>query len=132
MNKIILMGNVGKDPIIENGRAEFTLAVNEKRNGEKKTTWFRCVKFKYFDVIEKFVRKGSHLIVIGKLEIQDVEKNGHLMKYVSVIVDEIEFAGSSKQPGGDTPVTDMIGEVPQKKQKISTAVPVDVDDDLPF
>jgi len=126
MNKIILMGNVGKDPIIENGRAEFTLAVNEKRNGEKKTTWFRCVKFKYFDVIEKFVRKGSQLIVIGKLEIQEIEKNGQMMKYISVIVDEIEFAGSSKQPGGDTPVTDMIGQVEQSKQKMpSKAVPVE-------
>ena len=129
MNKIILMGNVGKDPIIENGRAEFTLAVNEKRNGEKKTTWFRCVKFKYFEVIEKFVRKGSQLLVMGKLEIQEIEKNGQMMKYISVIVDEIQFTGSSKQPDGETPITDMIGHVPNKIQQPAT---VGADDDLPF
>jgi len=129
MNKIILIGHIGQDPTIENGRAQFNLAVNEKKNGEKKTTWFRCVKFKYVEFVEKYVRKGSQCMIVGKLDIYETEKNGQPMKYINVIIDEIELIGSGKKDD-QTPVTDMIGQIPKS---LVESIAVDNDtDDLPF
>jgi single-strand DNA-binding protein len=95
VNKVILVGNLGKDPEIrafENGRkvASFSLATTEvykDRNGERveKTEWHN-VNFwgPLADVIEKYVRKGSKLYVEGKLRTRSYEQDG-VKKYTTDI-----------------------------------------------
>lgn len=77
LNKVILIGNVGKDPEVRfvgiDKVANFTLATTETwkdRNGEKKenTEWHNIVVWRNSaDVVEKYVKKGSQLYVEGKL-----------------------------------------------------------------
>jgi single-strand DNA-binding protein len=89
INKVTLLGNVGKDPEIktfQNGGkvAKFTLATSEswkdKTTGEKKTKteWHNIVVQTegLIGIIEKYVKKGAKLHVEGKLETRKWEKDG--------------------------------------------------------
>src|SRR6185312_13206890 len=81
VNKVILVGNLGKDPEIRNTQAggkivNFTMATsdtwNDKASGERKerTEWHRVVIFneRLADVAERFLRKGRKVYVEGALQ----------------------------------------------------------------
>ena len=98
INKVTLLGNVGKDPEIrsfQNGGkvANFTLATSEswkdKTNGEKKTKteWHNIVVYAegLVGIVEKFVKKGAKLHIEGKLETRKWEKDG-VTRYTTEIV----------------------------------------------
>ena len=89
INKATVLGNVGKDPEIRsfpNGDrvANFSLATSEswkdKTTGEKKTKteWHNIVvkTEPLVEIVSKYVKKGSKLIVDGKLETRKWEKDG--------------------------------------------------------
>ena len=95
VNKVILVGTVGKDPdirITQNSKvATFTLATNEtyKSNGEKKTVteWHNIVIWgKLADIVEKYVRKGNHLYIEGKLSIRSWNDNTGIKRYVTEVI----------------------------------------------
>ena len=98
INKVTLLGNVGKDPEIrsfQNGGkvANFTLATSEswkdKATGEKKTKteWHNIVVFAegLVGIVEKYVKKGAKLHIEGKLETRKWEKDG-VARYTTEIV----------------------------------------------
>src|SRR6202140_2509294 len=81
VNKVILIGNLGKDPEIRNAQAgdkivSFTLATsetwNDRASGERKerTEWHRVVVFneRVADVAERFLKKGAKIYVEGSLQ----------------------------------------------------------------
>lgn|GEM_PF-280292 len=82
LNRISLIGNVGRDPEVKdhqgNKVASFSLAVNEKlmrSEGyppEEKVLWFRVTFWgNTADIVEKFVKKGSQVYIDGKLSISE-------------------------------------------------------------
>jgi single-strand DNA-binding protein len=98
INKVTLLGNVGKDPEIrtfQNGGkvANFTLATSEswkdKTTGEKKTAteWHNVVLHGdgLVGLAEKYIKKGSKLHIEGKLETRKWEKDG-ATRYTTEIV----------------------------------------------
>jgi single-strand DNA-binding protein len=98
INKVTLLGNVGKDPEIrtfQNGGkvASFSLATSEswkdKTTGEKKsaTEWHNIVMHGdgLVGIAEKLIKKGSKLHIEGKLETRKWEKDG-VTRYTSEIV----------------------------------------------
>ena len=98
INKVTLLGNVGKDPEIktfQNGGkvASFSLATTEswkdKATGERKpaTEWHNIVVKNegLVGIVEKYVKKGSKLHIEGKLETRTYEKDGS-KRYVTEIV----------------------------------------------
>lgn len=98
INKVTLLGNVGKDPEIRSfqngGRvANFTLATSEswkdKTTGEKKTAteWHNIVVKNdgLIEIVEKYVKKGAKLHIEGKLETRKWEKDG-VAHYMTEIV----------------------------------------------
>ena len=97
INKVILVGNLGKDPEIkhlENERtlAKFSLATNEihkNKTGEKvtTTTWHNVVLWTPLaEIAEKYLSKGRQIYVEGKLTHRSyVDKEGQT-KYVSEVV----------------------------------------------
>ena len=104
MNKIILIGFVGKDPetkTFSNGNTSvsFSLATSEswkKDTGEyeSKTDWHNVVFYgKIGEVIQKHVKKGSQLCVVGKQRNTEYEKEGQKMYYSFVQGLEFEFVG---------------------------------------
>lgn len=89
VNKVILVGNLGKDPEIRTfpsgGRvASFSIATSEswkdKSSGERKerTEWHRIsvLNDALVGVVERFLRKGSKVYIEGQLETRKYEKDG--------------------------------------------------------
>lgn len=99
LNKVLLIGNCGKDPEIrelDNGQkvASITLATSERfkdRNGEprEETEWHAVVAFgRLADIVDKYVRKGSMLHIEGKIKTRswtDKEKNTHFKTEIVAI-----------------------------------------------
>ena len=112
VNKVIIVGNVGKDPEIRSTQsggkiANVTLATseswNDKASGERKekTEWHRVVIFndRLVDVVERFVKKGEKLYVEGSLQTRKWTDQSGQEKYTTeVVVDR--FRGDITLLGG--------------------------------
>lgn len=103
MNKLILTGRFTKDPEIRvSGNvtiAKFSLAVDRKykRDGEPEADFFNCTAFnKTAEFIEKYCTKGMKMIIEGRVQNDNYEKDGVKHYSVAVIVENIEFAESKK------------------------------------
>jgi single-strand DNA-binding protein len=99
VNKVILVGNVGKDPEVKtfpNGGkiVEFSIATserwNDKQSGEKKekTEWHRIVvrSEQVARVAENYVRKGSKVYVEGQLQTREWQDQSGQKRYTTEIV----------------------------------------------
>ena len=102
LNKVTLIGNVGKDPEIKtfasgNKVASITLATSERykdRNGEQKedTEWHSVQAFgKLADVVERFVHKGSLLYLDGKIRTRSYEADGRTMYRTEILAYHIQM-----------------------------------------
>ena len=109
VNKVSLVGNVGKDPEVRNldfGKvAQFSLATSEKytdKNGDKKekTEWHNLVLWKGLaDVAEKYVKKGTTLYVEGKITSRSYEKDGDKKYVTEIVVTEMKMITWPKEEG---------------------------------
>ena len=97
VNKVYLVGNVGKDPEvrhIESGVAvaNFSIATNESyknKSGERvtNTEWHNIVVWRGLaEVVEKYVKKGSLLYVEGKLRTRSYDDQNGNKRYITEIV----------------------------------------------
>ena len=116
LNKVMLIGNVGKDPEVRylegnspagQGRkvATFTLATSERfkdRSGETRenTEWHNIVvRRDLVPFVEKWVRKGSSLFVEGKIRTRSYDDQAGVKRYVTEIhADKLEFYSSGARP----------------------------------
>ncbi|MCU0455033.1 MAG: single-stranded DNA-binding protein [Bacteroidales bacterium] len=97
INKVILVGNVGKDPVVRYfdkgvAKASFPLATSEtftNQQGETitSTEWHNIVLWRSLaEVAEKTVRKGTQLYIVGKIKTRSyVDKDGN-NKYITEIL----------------------------------------------
>lgn len=124
VNKVTLVGNLGKDPEIRNlhsgGRvASLSLATSEswkdRSTGERKerTEWHKVVIWNdnLVGVVERFVRKGSKIYVEGQLETRKWTDNAGVDRYVTevvlrqyrgeiVLLDSANANGAGRDQGG--------------------------------
>ena len=124
LNKVMLIGNVGKDPEVRylesnpqnpsaNAKvASFPLATSERfrdRNGElrENTEWHNIVLWRNnADVAEKYIRKGSQIYVEGRLRTRQwTDQTGNKRYTTEVVVDTLQLLGKrpdgeQNQPGG--------------------------------
>lgn len=108
MNKVTLIGHLGKDPELkefDNGGkiANITVATDESykdKDGNKvqQTEWHNVVfNGKLADVINKFFKKGSKIALIGKLRTRSWEdKDGNKRYQTEILASEFEFIESAK------------------------------------
>ena len=119
LNKVMLIGNVGKDPEVRylDGNnnpnsgstkvATFTLATTERyrdRNGElrENTEWHNIVAWRNSaDVAEKYIRKGTQVYIEGKLRTRSwTDQTGNKRYTTEVTVDNLQLLGrKSDNPG---------------------------------
>ena len=117
VNKVILVGNLGKDPEVRNAQSgskivTFTLATsetwNDKASGERKekTEWHRVVVFneRIADVAERFLRKGRKVFVEGSLQTRKwTDQSGQEKFTTEVVIDrfrgDLQLIDSNR--GGD-------------------------------
>ncbi len=107
-NKVILTGNVGKDPEVKaigdnNKVANFTLATVERgyktKTGKEipdKTTWHNLVVWNSLaEIAEKHIKKGTRLYIEGKIDNRSYDDTNGVKKYISeIIVTGFEFIGA--------------------------------------
>ena len=113
VNRVILIGNLGKDPEIrtlEKGVkvANFTLATTETfktKNGEKSehTEWHNIVMWRGLaEIAEKFLRKGKTIYIEGKLQTRSWEDSQGNKRYTTEIVaDNMTMLGGPRDQGAE-------------------------------
>ena len=144
VNKVILVGNVGKDPEVrymENNVAvaKFSLATTEtykKTTGEvvKNTEWHNIVMWRGLaQVAEKYVKKGSQLYIEGRIKSRSYDDKDGVKKYITEIVgDNMTLLGKRDDSGNsNTP------SQPHSQDDVNPNNPIDLNqgaptDDLPF
>ena len=105
MNKIILLGNMTRNPKTTRKTAEdgsevvitkFDLAVNRrsKRAGEADADFFHCTSFgRQAEFVERYFHSGSRVLVIGRVQNNNyTTKEGNKVYGFSIITEEVEFA----------------------------------------
>lgn len=144
MNKVILMGNLTRDPEIRYSQSEkemaigrFSIAVNRrfKRKGEDDTDFFNCTCFgKQAEFLEKYFRQGSRICLVGRIQNNNyTNKNGEKVYSVQVLVDELEFAEKKGQSGGDNQNSQSNFESSgQSADDDFMNIPDGIEDGLPF
>ncbi|MES2589226.1 MAG: single-stranded DNA-binding protein [Bacteroidota bacterium] len=146
VNKVILIGNLGKDPEIrrlENGAvvANFSIATSEtyieKATGERKenTDWHNIVAWRGLaEVIEKYIKKGTKVYVEGKLKTRSwQDKEGNTRYTTEVLAEELTILSSRQD--GERPQEDKPQYSNQGAPTNPSPMPEinqDLDDDLPF
>lgn len=118
MNKIILMGRLVADPEQHtfsgenaNTVANFRLAVDRrfaKKDDPNAVTadFFRCQAWgKTAETIMKFCKKGTKILVEGRVQLGSYEKDGQKFATTDVVVDNFEFAESKAASEGNASAT---------------------------
>jgi len=130
MNKVILIGNLTKDPEItttNNGVAvcRFTLAVSRRyanSEGERETDFINIVVWRNAaENCHKFLKKGSKTAVVGNLQTRSYDANDGSKRYITeVVAEEVEFISTKN----DTAIT-------KSEDEVAKLEPI-TDDNLPF
>ena len=146
VNKVILVGNVGKDPEIREtseGKkiASFSLATSDTwkdKNGERqeKTEWHRVVIFNQglAEIAERYVKKGSKLYVSGALQTRKWEDNNGVERYATEVVlsafnGELTLLDSKDKSGNYPPPANADY---QRAKDGGDASASDFNDEIPF
>jgi single-strand DNA-binding protein len=158
VNKVILIGNLGRDPEVRNTQdgtkiVNFTLATseswNDRASGERKerTEWHRVVIFneRLADIAERYLRKGSKVYVEGALQTRKWTDQSGQEKYTTEVVltrfrGELTMLDGRAAEGGETRAAPMRAEKPGAGATGGASRPAtaweppasDLDDEIPF
>ena len=146
VNKVILIGNLGKDPEIRymgNGQAvaNVTIATSEnwkdKNTGEQqeRTEWHRVVFFRRLaEIAGEYLKKGSRIYVEGKLQTRKWQDQSGQDRYTTEIVANemqmLDSRGAGAAAGGSNNYSESSNMEPAYEPQMAPAG--DFDDDIPF
>ena len=147
LNKVMLIGNLGADPVIrqtQDGKrlAQLSLATSEswkdKSTGEKKekTSWHRIVIFNdgLAGVVESYLKKGSKIYIEGQLQTRKYNDASGVEKYTTEVVLG-NYNGNltmlDSRGAGDSSLSSE-PEMNQDMQQSSAPDDLDIDDEIPF
>ena len=146
MNKVFFIGHVGQEPKrTTNGTGvNYSLAVKERTrvNGEwtDKTTWIDVVHWgQNADFAEKWIHKGTKIMVEGRLNINErTDQDGTKKRFTNVVAEHVELLSKSDGQSNDRQISEAnTGAANQSfassnagSQSNENLAPVD--DDLPF
>ncbi|HJZ79129.1 MAG TPA: single-stranded DNA-binding protein [Pyrinomonadaceae bacterium] len=145
-NKIILVGNLGRDPELRytpDGTpvCSFSLATNERRRdkatGENNdvTTWFRVTLWRrQAEVASQYLTRGKPVYIEGRLRVEEyTDRDGKTRHSLEVTATDMQFIGSARgdEAGGGAPAAR--GAAANRNAAGPPPEPTDLtDDDVPF
>ena len=144
VNKVILIGRLGKDPEVrnlENGVsvANFTMATSEsykdRTTGEKKevTEWHNVVLWRGLaEISQKYLHKGDLVYIEGKLRTRSWEKEGVTRYTTEIVADNMTMLGSKGGGSGGSSSSDYGSRSAERTPSESYGGGNDSTDDLPF
>ena len=113
MNKIMLIGNLTRDPELRSTSSgvtvcSFTIAVNRRfaqQGGERQTDFFRINAWRQLgETCARYLAKGRKVAVIGELQARSYQGNdGATRMSLDVSADEVEFLSPRQQEEGGAP-----------------------------
>ena len=138
INKVILVGNLGKDPDMRytaGGDAVANLSIatseswNDNQTGEKKekTEWHRVVFFRRIaEVCGEYLKKGSSIYIEGSLRTRDWEDDQGNKRYTTEIIGrEMQMLGGRRSEENMDQSPQMNSSSPQPEEGL-------IDDEIPF
>jgi single-strand DNA-binding protein len=141
VNKVILLGNVGKDPEVRTSAsgnliAELSLATNDRvkdqgGNWKDRTEWHTLVAFqRTAEIIRDYVSKGAKLYVEGRIQTHswDDKNTGEKRYRTQIVVNDVSLISGQK------PQNSEYSQEPERED-FSQAAPSSseiTDDDIPF
>ena len=138
INKVILVGNLGKDPDMRytaGGDAVANLSIatseswNDNQTGEKKekTEWHRVVFFRRIaEVCGEYLKKGSSVYIEGSLRTRDWEDDQGNKRYTTEIIGrEMQMLGGRRSEDNMDQSPQMNSSSPQPEEGL-------IDDEIPF
>lgn len=138
MNKVVLIGNLAKDPELtttNNGVSlcKFTIAVPRRfagADGEREADFLPVIVWRgQADNCYKYLKKGSKAAIVGSVQTRSYDGTDGTRRYITEIVaEEVEFLASR---GGADDDGEMVKPAGEKKEVVSKFEPID-DDNLPF
>jgi len=152
VNKVILIGNLGKDPEVRHlesgvGVANFSIATSEnykdRKTGERvtQTEWHNVVLWRGLaDVAEKYLKKGDKIYIEGKLRTRTwQDQQGNNRYTTEIVADNLTMLGkssdkntTSNEPAATIQQSSPNTVIAEKKSKEEFSSPEDGNDDLPF
>ena len=140
INKVILVGNVGRDPEIRytpsgDAVANFSVATSErwkdKNSGEmqERTEWHRIVAWRRLgEICGEYLSKGRQVYIEGKIQTREWEdKDGNRRYTTEIIANEMKMLGPKEGGGGYKPA-----EPPGAKEYDGPPLQSEQEDDIPF
>ncbi len=157
VNKVIIVGNLGRDPetrYMPNGEAVTNIAVatteswKDKSSGEKKelTEWHRITFYrKLAEIAGQYLKKGSQVYIEGRLQTRKWTDKENIERYTTeIIADTMQMLGSRQGMGGGAAMDDDYSNSAPAPRQNSAPAPArsapskpapnfsDMDDDIPF
>lgn len=133
-NKVVMIGRLAKKPELKTNSSgdkaytRFSIAVNSFSNGKEDTQWFDITAFgKVAEVCSNNLDKGSVVMVEGKLQINEYEKDKIKHKTTNIVADRIVFLSPKSNTQQQQNQTEVI---PQ--QTTGEVFGSEVADDIPF
>ncbi len=150
VNKVFLLGNVGKDPEIRTTAggmtvASFSLATAERAKGADgqwadKTEWHNLVCFqRTAEIVRDYVKKGTQIFVEGKIQTRswDDKTSGEKKYRTEILVNELSLLGGGG--GGGRSEGSSSGSYASSRSSSTSSAPAPdyadqqiTDDDIPF
>ena len=143
MNKIILIGNLTRDPELKttpNGYSvcEFTIAVNDRnarrnqQNGQESAQFFRISAWRQLgENCQRYLAKGRKVCVIGRVSVSTYQgSDGTTRASLDVMAEDVEFLSSRQDDAGYTPAP--AAAAPKAAPVMDTGFQEVDDEDLPF
>ena len=136
MNKITIMGNLGRNPELRKTQSgkdvcSFSVATTEKYNNETQTQWHNVVFWgKQAEIIAKYFFKGSKILLTGKMTYRSYNNAaGEPRNTAEIVGSEFHFIDKAgQQQGGNYQPQPTQQQMPQ--QQPAQGLPLE--DDLPF
>ncbi|MDR0349476.1 MAG: single-stranded DNA-binding protein [Tannerella sp.] len=147
LNKAIIIGFVGRDPVIKyfdngNAVANFSVATSERgytlSNGievPERTEWHNIVANRdRAQFVEKYVKKGSMVYVEGKIRTRNYDDPSGVKHYITEIhADRIEFfSGGRRQEPAESGTANLVQTQVNQSPAVDIPLVSDEADDLPF
>ena len=145
MNKVILIGNLTRDPELSQTQSgismcRFSIAVNRNftnANGERETDFFNITVWRGLaENCAKYLAKGRKVCVVGSLQNRSYEdKDGNRRTVTDVVAEDVEFLSARNDDGASAPAApqERKQSAPKSspKKTVSELTPLE-SEDLPF
>jgi single-strand DNA-binding protein len=143
VNKVILVGNLGKDPEVmtfDNGvkKASFSLATSESyknKEGQRvdQTEWHNIILWRGLaDVAERYLKKGNQVYIEGKIKTRSYEQDGQKKYITEIYGDNMTMLGRREEGNSGAYQNQGQGQPATQPQTPADPEMDTPDDDLPF